>query len=596
MTSRAQLTYLPERASWFLWAPDTTTPEDLTPGAPAGSAAAIPLAFPVGDQIVTRDVPGTELTVSEGWKWLCERRPAPQDSDSLRAWMHVIRTRAADGSALPVAAHCALTPDGTHIHTAESTVHRLLCARELADSLAGAGLAASLRGYQLAGVQWLTDHDEGAILADDMGLGKTLQTLALMLHRPAEEAHLVICPTSVASNWAREIAHHAPGLRAVRDHDEPEPGTVTVTTYARLRRDPDRFTGRSWGLVAFDEAQQVKNPRTLAYRAAQAVPAAFRLAITGTPVENELGDLWALGHLVRPGSLGTRSRFRDRYVVPIQRRGSTSAADRLAIHTRDLVLRRTKAEVAPELPAREVLDVVCTMTDEQRRLYEAALTEAFNTGLGSGASRRTNVLALLTRLKQVCNHPAQALGQAGPLPERSGKFDRASEMLDETIATGAGCLVFTQYAAMGRLLVADLTERHGIDVPFLHGRLRPASRERIVRDFQNGTGPNVLVLSLRAAGFGLNLTRATTVIHFDRWWNPAVEDQASDRAHRIGQDRPVTIYTLRTAGTVEDHIATMQARKRGLADAALTGSDADLLSLDDDELYELLRLDPEAPR
>ena len=218
------------------------------------------------------------------------------------------------------------------------------------------------------------------------------------------------------------------------------------------------------------------------------------------------------------------------------------------------------------------------------------MAESFDTGLGFGATRRTNVLALLTRLKQVCNHPAQVLGQDGPLAKRSGKFDRVSDMLDETLTTGTGCLVFTQYTAMGRLLAGDLAERHGITVPFLHGGLRPTSRDRIVSDFQDGTGPSILVLSLRAAGFGLNLTRATTVIHYDRWWNPAVEDQASDRAHRIGQDQPVTVYTLRAAGTVEDHIATMQARKRGLADAALTGSDADLLTLGDDELYEVLRL------
>ena len=188
------------------------------------------------------------------------------------------------------------------------------------------------------------------------------------------------------------------------------------------------------------------------------------------------------------------------------------------------------------------------------------------------------------------------LGQDGPLAERSGKFDRMGDMLDETISTGTGCLVFTQYTAMGRLLTADLANRHGVEVPFLHGGLRPARRNRIVEDFQSGTAPNVLVLSLRAAGFGLNLTRATTVIHYDRWWNPAVEDQASDRAHRIGQDQPVTIYTLRTAGTVEDHIATMQMRKRGLADAALAGGEADLLALGDDELHDVLRLSPEAGR
>ncbi|GFZ82628.1 DEAD/DEAH box helicase [Nesterenkonia alkaliphila] len=589
MTERTQLTYLPERASWFLWTPD---PAMLDSGAPADTTATMRLAIPDGDKIVARDVPGQEMSLHEGWDWLRDREPAQTDSDSLGAWTHLARDPDADTALLPVSAHCALTADDAHIHTADATTRHLRDTLRLADSLADAGLAARLRGYQLAGVQWLTRCDGGAVLADDMGLGKTLQTLALMLDH-SEAAHLVVCPTSVSTNWEREIARHAPGLRVVGDRDEPGPATVTVTTYARLRRDPARFTECSWGVVAFDEAQQIKNPRTLAHRTASAIRADYRLAITGTPVENELGDLWALGDLVRPGFLGTRSRFRDRYVIPVQRRGSTTAADRLATHTRDLVLRRTKAEVAPELPARQVIDIACTITDEQRRLYDRALAETFGAGLGSGATRRTNVLALLTRLKQVCNHPAQALGQDGPLAERSGKFDRVSDMLDETLTTGTGCLVFTQYTAMGRLLTGDLAERHRITVPFLHGGLRATSRDRIVSDFQDGTGPNILVLSLRAAGFGLNLTRATTVIHYDRWWNPAVEDQASDRAHRIGQDQPVTIYTLRTAGTVEDHIATMQTRKRGLADAALTGSDADLLTLGDDELYEVLRLNPE---
>lgn len=591
MTERAQLTYLPERASWFLWSPHDPAAQ---PDAPDGPTATTRLAIPEDGKIVAREVPGLEVGLREGWTWLGGRQPGPEDSGSLRAWT-LLADRPDVQVPLPVAGHCALTPDGTHIRTAEATIDRLRSALTLANSLAEAGLTATLRGYQLAGIQWLLDRNGGAVLADDMGLGKTLQAMALMLCHP-KAAHLVICPTSVSANWAREIARHASGLRPVGDHDDAAPGTVTVTTYARLRRDPDRLTSRRWVVVAFDEAQQIKNPRTLAYRTVKAIPAHYRLAITGTPVENQLGDLWALGDLVRPGFLGTRRRFRDRYIVPIQRRGSTTAADRLAAHTRDLVLRRTKTEVAPELPARHVIDVACTITPEQRRLYEAALADTFGTGLGSGSTRRTTVLALLTRLKQVCNHPAQVLGQDGPLAERSGKFDRLSDMLDEIIDTRTGCLVFTQYTAMGRLLTADLTERRGLAVPFLHGGLRPANRDRIVENFQAGNGPSVLVVSLRAAGFGLNLTRATSVIHYDRWWNPAVEDQASDRAHRIGQDQPVTIYTLRTAGTIEDHIATMHERKRGLADAALTGGEADLLALGDEDLYDILRLSPQAAR
>ncbi len=587
MTEAAQLTYLPDRASWFLWPAARAS----TLRSPAGSAATMRLAVPENGQVVASDLPGLELGLHEGWEWLARRDAVPSDSDSLRAWTQHAAGPDVEPS-LPVAAHCAITGDGRHVYSAAATTSRVRSALALAERLTAARLASTLRGYQLAGVHWLAQRD-GAVLADDMGLGKTLQAIALMLLRP-EAAHLVVCPTSLSANWEREIVRHAPELRSLGHRDEPGPGTVTITTYARLRRDPEQFSRRSWGIAAFDEAQQIKNPRTLAYRAAAAIPAERKLAITGTPVENDLGDLWALGDLAMPGFLGTRRRFRDRYIVPIQRRGSTTAAARLADRTRDLVLRRTKSEVAPELPARQIIDVPCPVTAEQRRLYEAALAEAFGTGLGSGPRRRTAVLALLTRLKQICNHPAQALRQNGPLPERSGKFDRLADMLDEIIAADTGCLVFTQYTVLGHLVTEHLAERNGLAVPFLHGGLRPDARDRIVQGFQDGSGPGVLVLSLRAAGYGLNLTRATTVIHYDRWWNPAVEEQASDRAHRIGQDRPVSIYTLRAAGTVEDHIAAMQTRKRGLAEAAFTGSDADLLELGDDELYEVLRLSPEA--
>lgn len=612
-TNTTHLTYLPDRATWLLWAPNTEHPGPMDPPAvagPAGTPATVRLAIPEGARIVVRDMPGHEFGVTDGWNWLVARSGSAQDSSSVRAWTRYARlgppamgvdspmaTEDSDTTRtppdLPTAAHCAITADGRHIHSADATCRRLTDALTALTMLDRAGLAARLRGYQLAGVQWLLEHDGGAILADDMGLGKTVQTLALMLRMPGA-GHLVVCPTSVCANWKREIARHTPGLRLVSDRDEASPGTVAVTTYGRLRSSPDLFARSHRGVVAFDEAQQIKNPRTLSYRAAKSIPANYRVAITGTPVENDLGDLWALADLVRPGVLGTRSRFRDRYIVPIQNRGSASAADRLAAQTGDLVLRRTKSEVAPELPPRQVIDVTCSITPEQRRLYESAVAEAFDSGLGHGAARRTGILALLTKLKQICNHPAQALGSDGPLEGRSGKFDRVAEMLDEALATDTGCLVFTQYAAMGRLLTADLTNRTGVAVPFLHGGLRPTARERIVEDFQEGRGAGVLVLSLRAAGFGLNLTRATTVIHYDRWWNPAVEDQASDRAHRIGQDQPVTIYTLRSAGTVEDHIAATQTRKRGIADAALVGSDADLLHLTDDELRTVVQLSGEA--
>ncbi|WP_016699341.1 DEAD/DEAH box helicase [Actinoalloteichus spitiensis] len=591
MSPAPQWTYLQDRACWFLWFPDGGTPAPPAPGLPS-TRATTTLAVPDGDTVAPREVEGAEVPLLAGWDWLGTRRAAPGDSGSLAGWTLLARDPTRSANPLPVAAHCAPTPDGEHVRTAAATLDEVLGVLALLRDLRNHGFAGSLRGYQLAGVRWLAGRERGALLADDMGLGKTVQALALMANHPGE-AHLVVCPTSVTPNWRREAARYTPDLRVLRDGEEPRPGTLTVVSYARLRRTPHPFTGCRWGIVVCDEAQQVKNPRTLAHRAVAGLDARYRLVMTGTPVENDLGDLWALVHLATPGFLGTRRRFHDRYVVPIQHRGSPSAAARLASRTREFVLRRTKAEVAPELPARQTVDVPCPLSEEQRQLYQTALDETFTDGLGTGRGRRASVLALLTRLKQICNHPAQALGQRGPLAERSGKFDRLGEMLDETLRSGTGCLVFTQYTSMGRLLVEHLGQR-GVTVPFLHGGLSSDARDRIASSFQGGRGPGVLVLSLRAAGFGLTLTRASTVIHYDHWWNPAVEDQASDRAHRIGQVRPVTIYTLRTAGTLEDHIATIHDRKRGLADAITAGEEAELLALSDDQLRDVLALRPGA--
>ncbi|WP_051713369.1 DEAD/DEAH box helicase [Actinoalloteichus caeruleus] len=593
MTTSPQWTYLPDRACWFVWSPNGGVPAAPSPDLPSVRATTT-LAVPDGDAVAPRDVQGVEVPLLAGWDWLGTRRADPADAGSLAGWTLLARDPTRSALPLPVAAHCAPTPDGGHVRTAAATRDDVLGALALLDGLRGGGFTGSLRGYQLAGVRWLAGRRSGALLADDMGLGKTVQALALIANH-LDEAHLVVCPTSVTPTWRREAARHTPELRVLRDGEEPRPGTLTIVSYARLRRAPHPFGDRRWGIVVCDEAQQVKNPRTLAHRAVAGLDARYRLVMTGTPVENDLGDLWALAQLATPGSLGTRRRFHDRYVVPIQHRGSPSAAARLAALTREFVLRRTKAEVAPELPDRQVVDLPCPLSREQRRLYQAALDETFTDGLGTGRGRRASVLALVTRLKQICNHPAQALGQRGPLPERSGKFDRLVEMLDESLGGGTGCLVFTQYTSMGRLLVDHLGRRHGVTVPFLHGGLTSDARDRIAGDFQGGGGPGVLVLSLRAAGFGLTLTRASTVIHYDRWWNPAVEDQASDRAHRIGQAQPVTIYTLRTAGTLEDHIATVHERKRGLAEAVTSGGEAELLALSDDQLRDVLALRPGAP-
>jgi hypothetical protein len=469
------------------------------------------------------------------------------------------------------------------------------------------GVRATLRPYQQRGVAWLqtlTDLRLGGVLADDMGLGKTLQSIALLAGRARDRPHLVVCPVSVVGNWERELARFAPDLEVVRHHgpDRPTspdgfpPGAVVVTSYGLLRLDADLLAGTDWDVVVLDEAQQVKNHHTQAAKAARRLPAEVRLALTGTPVENRLAELWAVLDLTTPGLLGGFTRFRREYAAPIERWQDPDATRRLRLLTGPFVLRRTKSDptIAPELPDKTELTVRCQLTREQASLYQAAVDDAFAQDLGEGIERRGRVLALLTELKQICNHPCQYLGERGPLPGRSGKLTRAAELLTEVVAAGDRALVFTQYRRMGELLARHLATTLDLpDVPFLHGGVPRTGREAMVDAFQHDEGaPPLLLISLKAGGTGLNLTRATHVLHFDRWWNPAVEDQATDRAHRIGQHRAVLVHKLVTAGTLEERIATLIDDKRALADAVLGEGEAWLTELDDDALRELVALRP----
>ncbi len=542
--------------------------------------------------VTVRPVTGVEVDLDTGWTWL-RNRPTDdlESAASVQGWAGLARglEPAAGAAFLPPAGHCEPRPAEDGIRTATVVIDDLLHTLTIRHDLARSGFRGRLRGYQLAGLSWLTRLDPGGLLADDMGLGKTVQALALMALRP-DRPHLVLCPASLVANWAAEAARYVPTLRVLGWADDPAPGTLNVMSFTRLRLHADRARRTRWGVLVLDEAQQLKNTRTLAHQAAGALHADTIVLLTGTPVENTLDDLWALAQLARPGALGTQRQFRDRIATPLKLRASPTAATRLADRTDTLILRRTKPEVAAELPPRQRVDLPCSLTPEQRHLYRHALDEAFTGGLGVGGRRRAAILGLLNRLKQICNHPAQVLHQDGPLPGRSGKFDQLTTMLDQTQRAGTGVLVFTQYTAMGRLITDHLYRNHQ-PAPFLHGGLSLPRRTRIVEDFQARHGSDVLIVSLRAAGFGLNLTRASTVIHYDRWWNPAVEDQASDRAHRIGQDLPVTIYTLRAAGTVEDHIAALHDHKRGLAGALGPEPTAGLTALPDDQLHDVLELD-----
>ncbi len=465
------------------------------------------------------------------------------------------------------------------------------------------GLVATLRPYQLRGLAWLTEMCElgvGGCLADDMGLGKTIQVIALHLARRASgEAFpsLVVCPTSLLGNWERELARFAPDVPVRRYHgggrhlDGVAADEVVLVTYGVIRRDREALIQVTWGLVVADEAQHAKNPLSRTARELRALPAGARVALTGTPVENRLSELWSILDWTTPGLLGPLETFRKEVEIPIERYGNAEATERLARIVRPFLLRRRKSDpgIAPELPPKTETDQVVPLTAEQATLYEAVVREAMaEIADAEGIGRRGLVLKLLTGLKQICNHPAQYLKQKEPLSGRSGKLAALDELLDVILAEGDSVLVFSQYVQMARLVVSHLAER-GIDTLLLHGQVPAAQRESMVDRFQAGQVP-VFLLSLKAGGTGLNLTRATHVVHYDRWWNPAVEDQASDRAYRIGQDRPVQIHRLVTEGTIEDRIATLLATKRDLADRVVGAGESWISELSNDELTELVSL------
>ncbi|WP_435844358.1 SNF2-related protein [Streptomyces griseoflavus] len=468
-----------------------------------------------------------------------------------------------------------------------------------------AALAATLRDYQRRGLSWLartTSLGLGCCLADDMGLGKTITLIALHLHRAADPASagptLVVCPASLMGNWQRETGRFAPGTPVRRFHgarrslDGLADDEVVLTTYGTMRLDAARLAGVPWGMVVADEAQHVKNPYSSTARQLRTIGAGARVALTGTPVENNLSELWAILDWTTPGLLGRLGTFRSRYADAVEGGQDPAAADRLARLVRPFMLRRRKSDpgIAPELPPKTETDHAVSLTQEQTALYEAVVREALAEISGAGSmARRGMIVKLLTGLKQICNHPAQYLKEERPVVAgRSGKLELLDELLDTALSEQAAVLVFTQYVGMARLLERHLAAR-GVATQFLHGGTPVAAREAMVRRFQDGGVP-VFLLSLKAAGTGLNLTRAEHVVHYDRWWNPAVEAQATDRAYRIGQTRPVQVHRIIAEGTIEDRIAELLARKRELADAVLGSGGAALTELTDAELADLVEL------
>ncbi|MDQ0842068.1 hypothetical protein QFZ68_001748 [Streptomyces sp. V1I6] len=489
------------------------------------------------------------------------------------------------------------------------------------------GLRATLRDYQLRGLAWLdlmTSLGLGGCLADDMGLGKTVTVIALHLRRARTAPTLVVCPASLLGNWQREIARFAPDVPVRRFHgagrtlDMPDGGFV-LTTYGTMRSSAEQLASHSWGMVVADEAQHVKNPFSATAKALRTIPTSARVALTGTPVENNLSELWALLDWTTPGLLGPLKAFRSRHARLVENGEDDEAVERLARLVRPFLLRRKKSDpgIVPELPPKTESDHPVPLTREQASLYEAVVRETMAAiEAAEGIARRGLVMKLLTALKQICNHPAQFLKESGVdrgtgagslsggdprgggrsgsggvlvrLAGRSGKLALLDELLETILSEDGSVLVFTQYVSMARLLSAHLTSR-AIPSQLLHGGTPVAERERMVDRFQSGEVP-VFILSLKAAGTGLNLTRAGHVIHYDRWWNPAVEEQATDRAYRIGQTQPVQVHRLVTEGTVEDRIAEMLASKRALADAVLGSGEAALTELTDRELADLVSL------
>ena len=460
-------------------------------------------------------------------------------------------------------------------------------------------------------------------LADDMGLGKTIQLLALLVHEREEaerrgeavDPTLLVAPMSVIGNWMHETRRFAPGLKVLVHHgvdrltgdalvEEAESSDLIVTTYALAHRDRETLERVRWGRVVLDEAQFVKNPQAKQSQAVRAIEAPRRIALTGTPVENRLTELWSIMDFLNPGFLGPVGTFRKKFAVPIERYHDQAKSERLRALVRPFILRRVKTDpnVVSDLPEKIETKEFCHLTSEQASLYESCVKRMLSdVDQSEGIHRRGVVLAALIRLKQICNHPSQMLkdhdfASSKPVdPRRSGKCVRLLEQLDEALSEGDQALVFTQFRQMGHLLSTMLRHELGREVMFLHGGTPQGQRQKMVDQFQSGDNKApILILSLKAGGVGLNLTAATHVFHYDRWWNPAVENQATDRAYRIGQTRTVQVHKYVVRGTLEERIDEMIESKTELAENIIGAGERWLTELDTDQLRDILTLRADA--
>lgn len=477
----------------------------------------------------------------------------------------------------------------------------------------------TLRPYQERGAAWLSYQERlglGCCLADDMGLGKTIQLIVHVLnhmqrHPNETRGFLFVCPMSVVGNWKREFKRFAPSLNVVVHHgsdraqdiDElreqlKQPGTAVITTYGLITRGSEFLFEHKWAMVVLDEAQAIKNATSKRAMSVRELQADFRVALTGTPIENRLAELWSILDFLNPGLLGTSVRFNRTYAIPIERYNDERAIERLKTLVSPFILRRVKSDpsVIQDLPEKMEHKVYCTLTREQAKMYQELVDASMKKiDEAKGIARHGHVLALLTHLKQIVDHPALFLKESPRICERSGKVMRLIEMLETIIENGERALIFTQFKEMGDVLIEILQDVLKLDnIPFLHGGLTATQRDAMVEDFQSEDGPPFFILSLRAGGTGLNLTAANHVFHFDRWWNPAVEDQATDRAFRIGQEKNVQVHKFLSLGTLEEKIDIMLEEKKSLSDSIVDSSGTWVSQLDSDALREVLSLSKDA--
>lgn len=473
-----------------------------------------------------------------------------------------------------------------------------------------------LRPYQERGVAWLAFLERwglGACLADDMGLGKTIQFIAFILHLKAENVlekpTLLVCPTSVMGNWQKEVSKFAPTLKVLEYHGDKRPQgkaftetvnkhDLVITSYALIHRDIKLLKTVEWQIIVLDEAQNIKNSESKQSQAVRQLETTFRIALTGTPVENRLQELWSILDFLNPGYLGNKQFFQRRFAMPIEKYGDTASLNQLRSLVQPFILRRLKTDkdIIQDLPEKQEMTVFCGLTSEQATLYQQLVDQSLvEIESAEGLQRRGMILGLLVKLKQICNHPAQYLKLATLEKHYSAKLQRLEEMLDEVVAEGDRALIFTQFAEWGKLLKPYLENRLGREIFFLYGSTSKKQREEMIDRFQHDPqGSPIMILSLKAGGVGLNLTRANHVFHFDRWWNPAVENQATDRVFRIGQTRNVQVHKFVSTGTLEEKINDMIESKKQLAEQVVGAGEDWLTEMDTDQLRNLLILDRNA--